>query len=122
MALQFFFEGVKVSGSLVFSAEGGLFRASEAPIEPIEGATSLPFTVEPSNVGEVILTPRDPGNFTASFSVPFQIYGPHVFVRVENFEGPAEVAWPLRIGSMMRGPLSPGRLQPLEYIGEAEED
>ena len=122
MALWFFFDGVNVTGRLVFSAAGGQFQASEAPIEPVEGATSLPFTVEPSDLDEVILTPLDPDNFTASCGVPFQIRGPHVAVRVDNFEGPAEVAWPIWIGSMMRGPLPPGRFQPLQYIGEAEED
>jgi hypothetical protein len=122
MALEFFFKGVKVRGRLAFTANGGMFRATEAPVVPIEGQSALPFTVEPCDIGDFVLTPHDPDNFTASFSVPFEIRGPHVQVRVENFEGPAEIAWPSRIGSMILGPLRPGRYQPLEDIGEAERD
>ena len=122
MALWFFFEGVKVKGSLKFEAAGGMFRPNEGQIEPLEGMMSLPFTIEPTNVGEFLLTPHDPDNFTASFSVPFEIRGPHVMVCVETFEGPAEVAWPNPIGSMIRGPLRPNRFTNLEHIGEFEDD
>lgn len=122
MALWFFFEGVKVRGRLTFTAAGGLFRATDAPVVPIEDHSALPFIVEPCDIGDFVLTPHDPDHFTAAFSVPFEIRGPHVSVRVDNFEGAAEIAWPLRIGSMMRGPLPPNRFQNLQYIAEFEED